>query len=382
MPRVLKKSYKLLLISVLSLAFPFAQPAYAAGQPGKTIFDSPLALSLLLVMALLAIVIAILAYTLLGIADLKSKERKAERAAKLPLAVIMLLATLPSSAQETATTVAASSRIGDLDASVFYVMVSVIFLEFLVILGLLFNIRTLIRKERKRQAQEGMTPEAIKEMKRNRITWWDKINKFKPASEEASLVMEHEYDGIRELDNRLPPWWLYGFYVTIIFAVVYLWRFHVSHTGPSSEEEYKSSVAKAEVQIKEYLKAKGDAVDENTVTLLTDAGDLAEGKRIFQASCASCHKNDGGGEVGPNLTDNYWMHGGDLGSIFRTIRYGVNAMPQWQNSYSNKEIAQVTSYIKSLQGTNPPGAKEPQGIESKEESPATNAAQADSISNK
>lgn len=371
MSRVLTKSFKFAIVFVAVLVCSFFQSVHAAGPPAPSLFDSPLAIALLLVMILLLIVIGVLAYILIGAADLKLKDRKkAPVAVKLPLLlmVFLLAATTPSMAQdEVATaTVTASKQIGDMDASVFYLMNAVIFLEFLIVLGLLYNIRVLIRKEKLKQSYEGMTPETVKEIKRNRLTWWDRMNKLKPVSEEATLVLDHEYDGIKELNNGLPPWWLYGFYLTIIFAVVYLWRFHVSHTAPSSIEEYTQSVTRAELKIQEYLKTKGDAVDENTVAMMTDAADLDAGKLIFEASCASCHKSDGGGQVGPNLTDNYWMHGGDIKSVFRTIRYGINAMPQWQNSYSNKEIAQVASYVKSLHGSNPPGAKAPQGNEEKE----------------
>ncbi|MCO5235875.1 MAG: c-type cytochrome [Chitinophagaceae bacterium] len=191
--------------------------------------------------------------------------------------------------------------------------------------------------------------------------WWTRLNRFKPVEQEADLELDHEYDGIRELDNRLPPWWLYGFYITIGVGIIYLWRYHVAYSAPLSGAEYEISVKKADAEVKAYLAKKGETVDENTVTVSKDPADLAEGKKIFMASCVACHKADGGGMVGPNLTDDYWLHGGDVKSIFKTIKYGINAMPQWQTSYSNKQIAQVSSYIVSLQGTHPPGAKEPEG---------------------
>jgi cytochrome c oxidase cbb3-type subunit 3 len=198
-------------------------------------------------------------------------------------------------------------------------------------------------------------------IKKPAFSWWNRLNRFKPVEHEADIDLGHDYDGIRELDNRLPPWWLYGFYLSIIIAGIYLWRFHVSHSGPSSQQEYETSVARAEEKTKEYLKQRGESVDENTVSLLTSADDIAEGKKIFNTACASCHKANGAGDVGPNLTDDYWMHGGDIKSVFKTIRYGINAMPQWQNSYSNKQIAQVSSFIKTLQGTKPENPKPPQG---------------------
>ncbi len=355
------------------------QPARAAGPPGPSIFTNPLALALLLVMILLLIIIGVLAAVLVGAADIKIEQRKKTgeiRQKVLPIVILGILLTYSGLTQAQDTGPAEEktetvSAIGGLEPSAFYLMNGVIFLEFLIILALLTNIRLLIKKEKEKLA--GLSPEAIIELKRNKLNWWDKLNKFRPASQESELDLGHEYDGIRELDNRLPPWWLYGFYATIVFAGIYLWRFHVSHTAPSSSEEYIASVTKAELEIQEYLKKKGDAVDENTVVRLVGADDLAEGKSIFQKSCASCHKETGAGDVGPNLTDDYWMHGNDIKSVFKTIRYGINAMPQWQNTYSNKQIAQVASYVKALHGTNPPSAKAPQGTQMKEEETSPSA---------
>src|SRR5690606_6830027 len=134
-----------------------------------------------------------------------------------------------------------------------------------------------------------------------------------------------------------------------------------SHSAPLSKDEFEIAVKKADEEVKAYLAQKGESVDENTVTVSVDAADIAEGKKIYTSSCVACHKADGGGMVGPNLTDDHWLHGGDIKSIFKTIKYGINAMPQWQTSYSNKQIAQVASYVMSLHGTNPPGAKAPEG---------------------
>jgi len=254
-----------------------------------------------------------------------------------------------------------------LSASTFQLMVTVIFLELFIILALLINVRFMVNTEKEKIAIE-LSPEIIN---RPKISWWARFNKFKPLEQESSIDLGHDYDGIRELDNRLPPWWLYGFYVSIIFAGVYLWRFHVSHTAPSSQQEYEISVQTAELKIQEYLKKKGDAVNESSVTVLTGADDIIAGKKIFTSSCSACHKEAGGGDVGPNLTDDYWLHGGDVKSIFKVVKYGINAMPQWQNAYSNKQLAQVSSYVKALRGTNPPNAKEPQGELSKDESAVT-----------
>jgi cytochrome c oxidase cbb3-type subunit 3 len=104
-------------------------------------------------------------------------------------------------------------------------------------------------------------------------------------------------------------------------------------------------------------------VDENTVTLLTDATALAEGKKLYGASCSPCHGADGQGVVGPNLTDDYWLHKGGIKDVFKTIKYGVQekGMKAWKDDFSPVQLAEISSYIKSLQGTKPAGAKEPQG---------------------
>jgi cytochrome c oxidase cbb3-type subunit III len=364
-----RKAGKIGLLSLLLVTL--VQPVWAAGPPEPSIFSNALALTMLIVMLILLIIIAVLAGLLVSTADMKAKkEKKASSITAASLFLIFLLSSPAIIAQDatqadaaTQTAKSASQVIGGLSASTFYIMVTVIFLELFIILALLINVKFLLKTE-KEKLIAALSPE---EAKMPKITWWSRFNKFKPVEQEADIDLGHDYDGIRELDNRLPPWWLYGFYVTIVFAAVYLWRFHVSHTAPSSKEEYDQSVVRAELKLQEYLKLKGDAVNENTVTVLSGADDIAAGKKIFTTSCASCHKEAGGGDVGPNLTDEFWIHGGDIKSIFKVVKYGINAMPQWQNAYSNKQIAQVSSFIKLLKGTNPPNPKAPQGELYKEE---------------
>jgi cytochrome c oxidase cbb3-type subunit 3 len=357
-----KSKYIIGLISVMLLmAF---QPVWAAGPPEPSPFNNPLAITLIVLMVLLLIIIGILANILVGTADLKHKKKKY---AKHVMGSVFLIAISTSvfAQDATAKATSAAKTIGGMPASTFYVLATVIFLELFIIIAMLINIKFLLRNEKEKVMAESGKEAA--EAKKSQLSWWDKFNSLRPITQESELDLGHDYDGIRELNNRLPPWWLYGFYACIIFAGVYLWRFHVSHSGPSSKEEYNRSVASAEFKIKEYLKSKGDAVDENTVKLLTAKEELTEGKVIFEKSCATCHLVTGAGSVGPNLTDNFWLHGNDIKSVFKTIRYGINTMPPWQNAYSNKQIAQVASYVKSLHGTNPANPKPPQGIEMKEE---------------
>ena len=189
------------------------------------------------------------------------------------------------------------------------------------------------------------------------------IFSLKPMSEEQSILIPHEYDGIQELNNPTPGWFMYLFYATMIFAVGYLLIYHVFGVGQLQYDEYKTEIAVAAKEKAAYLAKSADNVDENTVKLSTDAAALAAGKATFEGKCAPCHGNNGQGVVGPNLTDDYWLHGNKINDIFKTIKYGVQSkgMPTWQTQLTPKQISDVANYIKSLHGTNPANPKEPQG---------------------
>ena len=195
---------------------------------------------------------------------------------------------------------------------------------------------------------------------------WSKIkyflNRSAPIEKEKDIMLDHDYDGIKELDNRVPPWFSYLFYGSIIFAVYYLLDYHVLKSGPLQEEEYKQEIEFASMQRVE-LERSGVLVNEETVTLLTDAAAVNEGKEIYSANCIACHGQLGGGLVGPNLTDNYWINGGGIKNIFKTIKYGVpvKGMISWETQLNSKQIQAVASYVISLNGTNPPNGKQPEG---------------------
>lgn len=190
-----------------------------------------------------------------------------------------------------------------------------------------------------------------------------KITKSHSLEQEGEIIMDHNYDGIRELDNVLPPWWVYLFYGTVIFAVVYMLRFHVF--GDYDQlEEYEMKMAAAQLAVEEYRKTAKDLVDASTVEFLSEASDLAAGKTIFAANCAICHMADGGGGIGPNLTDDHWILGGDIKDIFNTVSEGGRdgkGMVPWKQSLKPLEIAQVSSYIVTLVGTSPANPKAPEG---------------------
>ncbi|MCB0476679.1 MAG: c-type cytochrome [Crocinitomicaceae bacterium] len=191
--------------------------------------------------------------------------------------------------------------------------------------------------------------------KKKKWNWNKAINDAVAIEEEYKIEMDHEYDGIRELDNNLPPWWKYSFYISIVWAVFYIGYYHVLGMGDLQIDEYKKEVADAKEKYKVSL-------DENTVTLLVDEGSLAGGQAIFDAKCAICHRTDLGGDIGPNLTDKYWLYGGDVKDVFRTIKYGAtNGMQAWASELSPEKMQKVASYILSKQGSNPASPKEPQG---------------------
>ncbi len=286
----------------------------------------------------------------------------------------------------------------------------------------------------------------------------------KREKKEKDILLDHDYDGIKELDNDLPPWWLYMFYLTVIWAVGYFLYFHVFGFGDSSYAEYqkelnpgwaaestaqsgftllksyhspyynpegdltprtrlemilaeekkineelkaeklaalesgetgkidvgaisfdeliKAAMAKANPSALEKLKetfpdlyasldakkpvlaaAEVAAPAEKEIEALSDANSLASGEGVYSANCASCHGNKGQGGIGPNLTDDYWIHGAGMNDVVKIINIGVpsKGMISWERTLNQDQIMQVASYILTLHGTNPPNAKAPQG---------------------
>ncbi|WP_435355640.1 cbb3-type cytochrome c oxidase N-terminal domain-containing protein [Emticicia sp. SJ17W-69] len=204
--------------------------------------------------------------------------------------------------------------------------------------------------------------------------WWKSLTGAVPLEKEEVILLNHNYDGIRELDNHLPPWWKYLFYATIVFAIIYMLDYHVWKSSPLQEDEYQQEVAVAQKQIEEFQAKNANSIDENSVKLLaTDSKVVAKGKEIFTGKCVACHGALGEGGVGPNLTDEYWLHGGTIKDIFKTIKNGVpeKGMISWKATLKPNEIQDVSNYIVSLAGTNPPNGKAPQGDKATADSTAT-----------
>lgn len=171
-----------------------------------------------------------------------------------------------------------------------------------------------------------------------------------PIEEEASILMHHEYDGIRELDNNLPPWWLWGFYATIVFAIIYVFNYHILGTSDLQIAAYKKDMKQSEIEVQEYLSKMAMNVDENTATLMTESADLDKGKTLFEVNCVTCHGPSGGGEIGPNLTDKNWIYGFEIGRVFKTIKEGAaNGMPEHGSKLNPVQIQQVASYVLQLE---------------------------------
>ncbi|MDT8415813.1 MAG: cbb3-type cytochrome c oxidase N-terminal domain-containing protein [Flavobacteriaceae bacterium] len=189
------------------------------------------------------------------------------------------------------------------------------------------------------------------------------LTRSKPIEEEDEIMRDHDFDGIYELDNALPPWWLYGFYLTIVFAIIYLVRFEILD-GDNQVQEYEKSVAAAQLAIEEYKKNNPDLLSAENVELLTSAADLEKGKAVFNTNCVACHMADGGGGIGPNLTDQYWILGAGIKNVFNTVSEGGRSgkgMIPWKATLSPLEMQQVASYVISLQGTQPANPKDPEG---------------------
>lgn len=275
---------------------------------------------------------------------------------------------------------------GDRPAFIKYPMLSLFLFVFLFILiaieitmNAVDNITYSIMTDEQRKQLDEATNLGLTE------TEWYKnlmkrLTKTEPIENEGNLLMDHDYDGIKELDNNLPPWWVYLFYGCIGFAAVYMVRYELMGAD-NQEMEFQKEMAQAKIDIEEYKKTAPDLMDEKTVVLLTEASELAKGKAIFETNCVACHRADGGGQIGPNLTDDHWILGGGIKNIFHTISKGGRdgkGMVAWNAMLKPTEIQHVASYIISLKGTNPKEPKAPEGdvwVDEIEKAPAEVAQQ-------
>lgn len=322
--------------------------------------------ALIIIALVLVGVIWLLSQVLITLSKQILKKRKSEMSLK-SLIVIIFSSILSStaSAQESyiVTGLPKDTNYGGMGFIQFYSMMAVIGIELLVILYLALMIRRSFRElsgEADAALAKAGEPSSL-------AKWWHDIDKkwmtqAIPIEKEADVLLDHDYDGIKELDNSLPPWWKYGFYFTIVVGAIYLFNYHVSGSGLNPDQEYAVEMEAGKKQEELYKAKTKDLVDENNVTL-ADASGIALGKGLYTQSCVACHGANGEGGIGPNLTDEYWLHGGSLNDIYKTIKIGYpeKGMQAWQSMYRPVQIKQLTSYVRSLLGTKPANPKDPQG---------------------
>lgn len=349
-------------IAMLAILAPvLVQAAETAATPEGNKFNAIL-IGLVSLTLILLFAILVLGNTLRQLGFVYRDKMRSERKAGLMKTVALLLGlgltSLSANAEDAAAeaTSSAPAYISGIPSAHFYTLMGIIGLELLVIISMVFLVRTMVRLISADPAKAALAEKVVK------VNFWDRFNKVVPIEKEADIMLDHDYDGIKELDNSLPPWWKYGFYLTIVTGVIYLWYYHAGGNGPSSHDEFVAEVQAGEEAKAAYLAKSANNVDENTVKML-DASGIAAGKTIFEQSCAACHAKDGGGGVGPNLCDEYWLHGGSLKDVFKTVKYGWpdKGMKSWKDDFSPNQIAQISSYVKALQGTKPAAPKDKQG---------------------
>ena len=362
------KNTFLLLLATVFTASAYAQPTLL---PAKPVVTNYMEILMITVALLLVVVVWVLANVLMMVSKKAVEHAKSNPKIMMIFVVVMGsmfakkgFAQTTVAISDTTTQVVSTDFYGGVSYNTFWTMATVISLELLIVFILVLFIKNIFRSI---HPLEKIIVEGKLQSDSWLIRTWHRLDKqfftkAIPLEKEADMLLDHNYDGIKELDNALPPWWKYGFYITIVVAVFYILKFEVWHTGMNPTQEYAEEMSAAKIQTDAYLAAAKDNVDENSVTDLDSKG-AAAGKEIFTKTCVACHLAEGQGSVGPNLTDDYWIHGGKIDEIFKTIKYGYpdKGMQSWQTTFSPIQMQELASYIKSLKGTNPPNAKAPQG---------------------
>lgn len=346
----LKNKVEKLLVALAAILLPGATMAAESMAKPMGISD----LNLLYVLVGIIVLLLYLLYAISNSIKVLARVKIAKNAKKTVEKTAMMAFFLFSANAASAATEVVKASTFVMTEDLFYVLISVIIFLVCVLLYVLGVFRFMVKAQNPEIKLEEETPVDI--FKSLHLT--DNV----PIEKEDSVMMDHEYDGIRELDNDLPPWWKYMFYGTIIFAFVYIYRYHLGD-GLLSQEEYVAEVVEAEALKAEAMASARESINEENVERLIDETALAEGAKIFKNSCATCHGKLGEGGAGPNMTDKNWIHGGGIKNVFNTIKYGVpeKGMIPWQDQLSPYQMQSVASYILGLEGTNPPNQKAPQG---------------------
>lgn len=326
------------VVAVSRAVAPVAKSAFSV--------ESNIPLILVITAVALGIVILFLGSLLGKVALLKIKQNTKTLA-------IICLSTLAVSLQAAPTEFGWKVTTHELD----YMLLGVIFFEVLIILYFAYWLKVVILPEQDIKVKVENKPVPVTN------AWWDKFNKSVKIENEKDVQLDHDYDGIKELDNALPPWWLYGFYLTILFAGIYLYRYHVSKSAPLQVQELNNEFVTAKLEAEEYAKTHPKKVDENSIEYAANIELISAGKTLFGQKCVACHGSDGQGLQGPNLTDDYWKHGGSIKDIFKTIKNGVPNMGMiaWGQELTPNQIETLSNYIKSIKGSKPINPKAPEG---------------------
>ncbi len=337
-----------------------AQTTAAPQAPGSNM----LAILLIVTAIVLVFVIWGMGQVLIALSgQLMNKTKEDRKIAMLSVVVILSMVSNNVMAQTAgATDVAATvlPNYGGVSPNTFYLLVAVIVTEIFAVLFLFFSIKRVMAE---------LLPEkvAAAAKKSSMADLWTRLDskfftKAVPVEQEADALLDHDYDGIQELDNSLPPWWKYGFIITIGFACVYLLNFHVFGNGKNPTQEYAAEMASAQLAKEAYEANNKDKIDEANVPM-ADATGINRGKENYMANCVACHGTQGEGGAGPNLTDDYWLHKGSLNAIYHTLKvgYAEKGMQSWSIKFNPKEMSEIASFVKTLKGTNPPNGKAPQG---------------------
>lgn len=360
-------------------ALGFAQEA-AAATPATGAYDTIRYVLAGFAVLLLFVIIA-LGYAIKASLEIRKKQLINKRSiAKVSSVILLLLSTLFGSAAFAQDAAASTKEVveepgfwGNLFATApndMLITILIILVE-LAVIFVLVRVQIKLLREKKEEVVAVAKPG---------FTWaglLEKLGANKTTDDTTDLDLNHDYDGIRELDNNIPKWWQFAFGGTVVIGIIYIFRMFVTESLPDQITELHEDQRIAAIKMAEYLKNSANNVDENTVAML-DAGGIAQGAELYAKNCVACHGNAGEGTIGPNLTDEYWVHKGGIKDVFYSIKYGwpEKGMKSWKDDFSPVQIAQLASYVKSLAGTTPPNPKEKEGELYKEEAGEATAEEA------
>ncbi|MDP2176794.1 MAG: cbb3-type cytochrome c oxidase N-terminal domain-containing protein [Bacteroidota bacterium] len=350
---------KIYLFSILALGLVPSVSAQSTTSEAS-VFSNPLFLAMAVMSLVLLFIVLVLTNVVLSSIKTKIREKKASKNINVVATALLMISAFSANAQEATKSLYEATPITGIHPWSFYILFAIIITELFVIFWLCLVVLRIVSKAEEKSAVEA--GEVVKKENAFAKFFSRKVLGVMPVETDKDLLLDHDYDGIQELDNDLPPWWKYGFYLTIVMAIVYFVGYHVTGTFKSSLQEYETELADAEKAVSEYRTKMALNVDETNVVFLTEADKLSAGQAVYVKNCAVCHGNEGQGTIGPNFADNYWIYGGHAKDMFVVVKNGAkNGMKAWKDELTPTEMQNVISYIHSLKGTNPANPKAPQG---------------------